>query len=170
MKESFKVTSPNGEYQLSFDSPKGEKGELNGEKYELDIVETSTGYHVLRNGLGYDIDVISVDRTTKTVELRIDAKHYVFQVKDKYDDLLEKLGMDRSSAGKVDEIKAPMPGLVLDIMAEAGDEVKVDQPLFILEAMKMENVIKSPGDSVIKKIEVTKGDSVEKNQILVTFS
>ena len=169
MKEEFKVKSPNAEYSLIFDSPKGEKGTLNGEEYSLDIAETSTGFHVLRNGMGYHIDVISVDRTAKKVELRIDAKHYVFEVKDKYDELLEKLGMDRSSADKVSEIKAPMPGLVLDIMIETGDEVKADQPLFILEAMKMENVIKSPGDSVVKKIEVTKGDSVEKNQVLVTF-
>lgn len=170
MKEEFKVTSPNGEYSISFDSPKGEKGTINGQDYNLDIVETSTGFHVLRNGMGYDIDVVSVDNISKTVELRIDSKHYLFNVKDKYDELLERLGMDRAASNKVSEIKAPMPGLVLDIMVKEGDEVVADQPLFILEAMKMENVIKSPGDSVVKKVEVSKGNSVEKNQILISFN
>jgi biotin carboxyl carrier protein len=91
-------------------------------------------------------------------------------VKDKFDELLEQLGMDASSSGKVSEIKAPMPGLVLDVMVAAGDEIKEDQPLLILEAMKMENVIKSPSDNTVKKVSINKGDSVEKNEILIEFN
>ena len=71
---------------------------------------------------------------------------------------------------KVKNIKAPMPGMVLNILVEDGDTVTKDQAVVILEAMKMENVIKSPVDGTIKKVGVTKGVAVEKNTILIEFA
>jgi len=52
-------------------------------------------------------------------------------------------------------------------MVAVGDEVAADTPLLILEAMKMENVLKSEGEGVVKSIAVTKGDAVEKKQLLI---
>ena len=69
----------------------------------------------------------------------------------------------------IKDIKAPMPGLILDIMVEVGQEVKKGDALMILEAMKMENVLKSTGEGTITSIEVEKGQSVEKNNILIKF-
>lgn len=60
-----------------------------------------------------------------------------------------------------------MPGLVLKLIAEVGQEIKLGEPLLILEAMKMENVIKSPGDGTVKAIHVTKGLAVEKGFLLM---
>ena len=62
-----------------------------------------------------------------------------------------------------------MPGLILKIMAEPGQSIKKGEPILILEAMKMENVIKSPVDGVIKKVLVKEKDSVPKNQVLIEF-
>jgi biotin carboxyl carrier protein len=62
-----------------------------------------------------------------------------------------------------------MPGLIVDIKVEAGQEVKKGDPILILEAMKMENIIKSPGDGVVKAIKVNPRDNVEKNQVLIQF-
>jgi biotin carboxyl carrier protein len=62
-----------------------------------------------------------------------------------------------------------MPGLVLDVRVKEGDEVKKGDPLLVLEAMKMENILKSPAHAKIKKINVNKGQAVEKNQVLVSF-
>ena len=62
-----------------------------------------------------------------------------------------------------------MPGLVLDGLVNIGDEVSIDQPLMILEAMKMENVIKSPSEGKVKSIHIAKSDTVEKNQMLIVF-
>jgi biotin carboxyl carrier protein len=70
---------------------------------------------------------------------------------------------------KVNEIKAPMPGLVLDIIAEVGQEVNEGDNILILEAMKMENNIKSPTTGVIKEIKCEKGAAVEKNEVLILF-
>jgi biotin carboxyl carrier protein len=94
---------------------------------------------------------------------------YEVKLKDKFDLLLEKMGFNNSAILEVKDIKAPMPGLIIDIKVEEGIVVKKGDPLIILEAMKMENIIKSPGEGVVKKIQVKKGDSVEKNQILIQF-
>ena len=170
MKNEFHVRTKKKEYHLVFNDGEEHSGSLNGNEFSLDLCETKTGFHILDKGKAYIVDVISVDPNAKKVELRINQKYYVFEVKDRYDNLLETLGMDMSSARKVNEIKAPMPGLVLEVLVNPGDEVEVDQPLVILEAMKMENVIKSPANSKVRNVEVTKGDSVEKNQILVGFN
>ena len=62
-----------------------------------------------------------------------------------------------------------MPGLVLSIMVRVGDSVKKGQGLMVLEAMKMENIIKSPSDGIVKSIYIKKSDAVEKNQVLIKF-
>jgi biotin carboxyl carrier protein len=69
----------------------------------------------------------------------------------------------------VKEIKAPMPGLVLKLLVKEGDTVKKNDPVLILEAMKMENVIKSPGDATVSKIHAQEKTAVEKGQLLVSF-
>ena len=79
------------------------------------------------------------------------------------------MGMNNTSAGKINSLKAPMPGLIIDLKVKAGDTVKQNDPLLILEAMKMENIIKSPGEGVVKLVKIKKGDSVEKNQVLIEF-
>jgi biotin carboxyl carrier protein len=83
--------------------------------------------------------------------------------------LLAKLGIEHSAESAVKDVKAPMPGLIIDIALEAGQEVKKGDTLLILEAMKMENVIKCPADGIVSKVHIKKGESVEKNQILVEF-
>jgi biotin carboxyl carrier protein len=77
--------------------------------------------------------------------------------------------MENMNNQKVNEVKAPMPGLVLNILVEPGQEISKGDGLFVLEAMKMENIIKSPTDAIVKSIEVEKGIAVEKNQVLVKF-
>ena len=67
----------------------------------------------------------------------------------------------------MDNVKAPMPGLVLDILVEAGQSVNKGDNLLILEAMKMENIIKASGNGVVKNININKKDAVEKNQLLI---
>ena len=62
-----------------------------------------------------------------------------------------------------------MPGLILEIHVRIGQAVNEDDPLLILEAMKMENVITSPRDGIIKSISVKKSESVDKNQLLIEF-
>ncbi|MCL4155747.1 UNVERIFIED_CONTAM: hypothetical protein GTU68_052685 [Idotea baltica] len=62
-----------------------------------------------------------------------------------------------------------MPGLVLNIRVSPGDEVAEGDTLLVLEAMKMENVIKAVGNGTVKEIKVGHGDKVDKGQILIQF-
>ena len=62
-----------------------------------------------------------------------------------------------------------MPGMIIDLRVKAGDQVKAGDPLLVLEAMKMENIIKAPGEGTVKQVKIKKGDTVEKNQVLIEF-
>ena len=64
-------------------------------------------------------------------------------------------------------VKAPMPGNIIDIKVSLNQNVKKDQPIIVLEAMKMENEIVSPCDGIISAINFKKGDSVNIGDILI---
>lgn len=143
---------------------------VDGKAFPWDIVQLADGYfHILYNNRSYKAEVVKHDRAAKTFTLKINNHLHTIEVKDKFDQLLEKLGMSAHAAGKVNHIKAPMPGLILEVKVKAGDVVKANDQLLILEAMKMENVLKSPGEGTVKSVTVQKGDKVEKNQVLVEF-
>ncbi len=74
-----------------------------------------------------------------------------------------------SSQPIVKSIKAPMPGMILEIKVQVGDKVQKLQPLVVIEAMKMENIIKSPIDATVKRVAVMPGKSVEKKDLLLEF-
>ncbi|MBK8500165.1 MAG: acetyl-CoA carboxylase biotin carboxyl carrier protein subunit [Flavobacteriales bacterium] len=82
---------------------------------------------------------------------------------------MHTLGLDKALK-KVVDLKAPMPGLVLNILVKPGDTVRKNDPVLVLEAMKMENVIKAPADAVVKAIAAEKGKPVEKGQLLISFN
>ena len=154
----------------TFETSYNGRVELNASIVDWDFVKIDDrNYHIIRNNKSYHAELIIIDRKQKKLELKINGKFYSVEVKDKLDLLLEKLGINGSSRSIVKQVKAPMPGLILSINAIEGEKVKMGDALLVLEAMKMENIIKSPADGVIKKIEVYVGDSVEKNQVLVQF-
>ncbi|HRF37953.1 MAG TPA: acetyl-CoA carboxylase biotin carboxyl carrier protein subunit, partial [Saprospiraceae bacterium] len=83
------------------------------------------------------------------------------------DQLVNRLGLSIKTTHRVKDIKAPMPGLVRRIEVSPGQEIKEGDPILILEAMKMENVLKSPGEGRIAKVLVSEGAPVEKGQVLI---
>jgi biotin carboxyl carrier protein len=115
-------------------------------------------------------DLVSIDKQQKTVTLRLLSQKVTVQLKEPVDLLLEQLGMQQTSVRKINQLKAPMPGLVVRILVEEGQAVSAGEPLLILEAMKMENVFKAPADVVIKQIKVNEKQAVEKNTELITFA
>lgn len=141
---------------------------LNNNSFELDVLPLSNGrLHVLKDNKSYSIDLVSFDKEKKEMEISINGAIISVSVKDQYDELLYKLGIDSLISSKIADIKAPMPGLVLQIMVKEADLIKKGDTLLVLEAMKMENSIKASGDGIIKSIKINKGDKVEKNQVLI---
>lgn len=161
------ITNKHSSFEIEYTA---EGAMLNGQLVTWDLVQISDKYfHILYNQKSYRAEVVKTDPATKTFTLKINNRQHTVDVKDKFDLLLEKLGMHNTSSGKVNNIKAPMPGLIINLKVQAGDAVKTGDPLLILEAMKMENMLKSPGEGIVKAVKVKKGDAVEKNQVLIEF-
>ncbi len=143
---------------------------LNGEASDLDMIhESENRLHLIHNNKSYTVELLDRDALTGMSSLVVNGKRYEVELKDDYDLLLDRLGLDLTAASKVNELKAPMPGLVLRTLVEPGDEVKAGDSLLVLEAMKMENVLKAPADAKVKSLGVEKGQAVEKNEILIHF-
>ena len=135
---------------------------------DLDFTKNQDGsFHILYNQKSYRAEVLSVDHINKLFRIKVNGKIYPVKLADQYDQLVASLGLHVNTSSAVKEIKAPMPGLVLEVNVQEGDQIKKGDPVLILEAMKMENVIKAPGDTTIESIKVKQGEAVEKNQVLV---
>jgi len=148
----------------------GEDILLNGNLIHLDMKNVSKNhFHILLENKSYSAEVVKVDHIAKEVIIKINGREYQVALKDENDNLLESLGIEINKVQSTSHLKAPMPGLVLEILVEPGSNIKKGDSLLVLEAMKMENLIKSPSDITIKSIEIKKGDKVEKNQILLYF-
>ncbi|MDB5025546.1 MAG: gcdC [Mucilaginibacter sp.] len=143
---------------------------INDKGIDADIQQlNSCAYHIIHKHKSYNAEVVDFDRETKTAEIKVNGTIYTIAAKDQFDILLDQLGLNALNTAKVSEIKAPMPGLVLKLLVSEGTEVKKGDNLFILEAMKMENIIKSPADVTVKKVQIKPGDKVEKGQVLLIF-
>ena len=141
---------------------------VNGVEKSVDAIQVGPGtFHMIVDHRSLTIEVVNADASNP--EFMINGKPYKAGIKTETDLLLERLGMNIKAKKELKELKAPMPGLVIEFRVEPGQEVKEGDPLVVLEAMKMENILKSPGSAVVKSIECAKGDAIEKNQVLITF-
>jgi biotin carboxyl carrier protein len=158
------------QFDIVFDDKQLQQGSINGKRFTLDTVKSSeSNWHIIKDGQSYNIEIEKLDKAEKRIELKVNGKRTTVKLSDQFDALLKSLGMDNLSAKKVLELKAPMPGLVLNVLVAEGDTIAKGDALLVLEAMKMENNIKSPTDGVVKKIHAVKGNAVEKNQLLISF-
>ncbi|MBM3400294.1 MAG: acetyl-CoA carboxylase biotin carboxyl carrier protein subunit [Bacteroidetes bacterium] len=113
--------------------------------------------------------LLEINRSEKILNVSLNGRTIPVTLKEPLDDLLHSMGLDKMATAKVSHVKAPMPGLVLNVLVEAGQEVKKGDKLLVLEAMKMENIIKASGDGKVGRIAVEKGQAVDKNQTLIEF-
>ena len=160
MNNKFKVKVNSS---LEFDISDDDISKLNAEK----IAEKK--YHVLQNNKPFKAKLIESNFNRKKYSIKINKYSYDVDISNPLDLLIEKMGFTYGSTKQVDFIKAPMPGLILDIHVKEGQGVKEDDPLLILEAMKMENVITSPRDGLIKSVNMSKGDTIDKGHLLIEF-
>lgn len=143
---------------------------INDKQFVLDALRMEEGaMHLIIEGKSYRVRILDSDKETKSYTLSVNGHSYEVALSDEMDQLLNRLGFSAAASKKVNEVKAPMPGLVLKLIARVGDTVNKGDSLLLLEAMKMENIIKSPGEGIVKAIRVNPGDKVEKNTVLIEF-
>lgn len=128
---------------------------------------SSTAYNLIKDHHCVNAKLVEKDATGKKLTIEIEGETVDIEIKDELDQVLEKMGFGSASNKQIKEIKAPMPGLVLEIAVADGQDVNEGDKLLILEAMKMENSIMIHINARIKKVAVTAGQAVEKGQVLV---
>ncbi len=160
MDYKFKVKVNNS---LEFDISDDDVSKLDAEK------TADNKYHVLQNNKPFKAELVDSNFNRKKYSIKVNKHTYDVDISNSLDLIINKMGFAFGTTKHVDLIKAPMPGLILDIHVEEGQEVKEDEALLILEAMKMENVITSPRDGIIKYVNIDKGDAIDKGHLLIEF-
>lgn len=137
-------------------------------RYEIskqDFKRSESYYSFLFKGASYLVDVIGKD-TEYTVFTRNSAS----TVKIFNDEMLLHESLKRDGhMGKQKDLRAGMPGKVIQIFVKPGDIVKPNKPLVIMEAMKMENEMRATSEVKVKEVLVKQGSSVETGQVLIVF-
>ena len=135
---------------------------------DLDVQKTSGGaYHLLVNHKSITSKIVDSDFLNRTYTVKINSNLYKVEIFNELDFLIKDMGLSLAALKVANDVKAPMPGLILDIMVSKGQKVNEGDSLLVLEAMKMENTILAPRDAVIKSISITKGKTVTKDEVLI---
>jgi biotin carboxyl carrier protein len=141
---------------------------LNNNSIDWDASTQPNGLvSVLYNGKSFTAIIENVDRKNKEVSLRVNGQLYKTTIKEPIDLLLSNMGMDLKALQKAEPVKAPMPGMVLKVLVTPGQQIHKGDGLIILEAMKMENVLKAGGSATVKAIKINERTAVEKGTVLI---
>lgn len=141
---------------------KNYKFRINGNQYEVEVLEIDGNMARIEvNGTLYDVEMQRETPKVKTVaaatpQARVTPKEV-------------KPAAEKTS-GKTTEVKAPLPGVIIKVLVNQGDEVKTGQTLCTLETMKMENAIKAENNGRVTTVKITTGQSVLQDETLIVLS
>jgi biotin carboxyl carrier protein len=141
---------------------------VNGEKHQIDFQQLHGDGPLSLIIDNHSLEAI-VDERGQSWEVLLNGELYTVNVQDERAYRLAKARGQLLDDAETVVIRSPMPGLILDVLVEAGDAVQEGQTVVILESMKMENELRAARDGVVTQVTVEKGHSVEKNQELVTI-
>ncbi len=147
------------EFEIQVDDAKLQQADL--------IRRSDKEYNLIYAHRSVNVKILEADITGKKLKLEVEGQSYMMEIRDTLDQMLDSMGFNTASTKHIKEVKAPMPGLVLEVSVTAGQEVKEGERLLILSAMKMENSILLHADGVIKHVHVSAGEAVDKGQVLV---
>ncbi len=135
---------------------------------QADILPLSpTHLHIILHHKTYGVRILPNPESEKMFSVEVDGEIFSVDIKDAFDVKLDQMGFKTVSARLIKEVKAPMPGLVLEVVVQPGQEVVEGDKLLILSAMKMENSILIHTAATIKKVCVAPGEAVDKGQVLI---
>ncbi len=144
---------------------------FNLEPSNSNVQRLGDGKYLLTKGdKVYELYVLSESEDGKEIEIQIKQSYFKVNIQNELDLLLNQLGFKSADLKKVKELKSPMPGKIVKVLVNEGDDILTGQPLIILEAMKMENALQALSEGKVGKIMVENGASVNKNDILIKFA
>jgi len=117
----------------------------------------------------YHGEIVSDESESQELMIKINHRQFHVRKQHELDELIHQLGLDKPKHRKIKSFAAPMPGRILKIHVAIGDQVEPGMPLLSLEAMKMENTLKSHGLGVVKALYIKEGDVVEKGVTMLEF-
>jgi biotin carboxyl carrier protein len=133
-----------------------------------DIIQKSpTEFNIINHHRSVNATLVDSDVTGKKLTIEVDGESYEVEIKDELDQMLDVMGFGIAATKQIKEVKAPMPGMVLEIVVLDGQDVNEGDKVLILGAMKMENCILVHTNAKIKRVAVSVGQAVEKGQVLV---
>jgi len=162
---------------------------IDGKEFDIELEYRSEKYFAVINGkkveiasyrLGESRSLLLINDQAHEVDVRsngYDNRKVVFMkgmeipahIEDYNLAQLRKTAGMSFETGVARQLKAAMPGLVIEVKIKPGDKVTKGQPLFVLEAMKMDNIIKAQWEATVKAVHVSGGQSVEKGDKLLEF-
>lgn len=169
------------------------EAELKGKKFKVDVAEQKNSWKVSlqedgKDWIHYDISKNDFKQAEQYISFLFGGKSYLVDVigqdteytvftrnsfrtiKVFNDEMLLHESLKKGGGfGGEQELKAGMPGKIIEIFAKEGEIIKANKPLLIMEAMKMENEMRATRDVKVKEIKVKQGDSVESGAVLITF-
>jgi biotin carboxyl carrier protein len=161
----LKVTWSGGEEEISINQSEGEVKVLVKDK-ELDMNVVKIGdhtYSAIVDGRVFEVQLDELGNGSYAVYIGDNVVEVKISPPKAF---LTGEGRIQPKEGTV-EVRSPMPGRIVHILAGEGESVKAGDPLLVLEAMKMENNIVSPRDGIVNKILVRKGQNVETGDLMV---
>ena len=139
-------------------------------KFKVIEINHSENEIILSNGSKkFECKILKENSIDQSYIVKINGEISTIRLIKQVEKTIEKLGIQKGNQKNINILKAPMPGLILDVIVKESDLVKKGDPVIILEAMKMENILSSPVDGIVKEIKVNPEQTVEKNNILIKF-
>lgn len=168
---------PGNKYKYKMMNHKTFQAKIN-DQYKVDLSESETlpfkrtgnnHLHAVQNPHSVRAEIVAENFLEKKYTIRINASLYEITLSNELDLLIEEMGLTAGKGNRQNELRAPMPGLIVEILTKPGTKVKAGEPLLVLEAMKMENTLTAPGEGRIKSINVNISEAVDKGTVLIEF-
>ena len=138
---------------------------------KLDLLKRSASkFHVISKNKSFDIKLEKADFNIREYVISVNTNNYTIKISNEIDQLIKEMGFTIGASVKANNIKAPMPGIILSGNVEENQEVKEGETLLILEAMKMDNAIRATKSGFIKSIYAKSGETVEKGALLIEMA
>jgi biotin carboxyl carrier protein len=142
------------------------KVEVDGKIYQVDLLHTSDGtFSILEGGNSYNIELVPGKQPKKYTAHTLYNTYDITIIDAEARYLINRETNGKGTASK--KISSPMPGKVVKVLVKEGDIIKAGETAIIISAMKMESEYKALSDGVVKKVNVTVGEAVQADQILV---